>query len=115
VILLIPIPSQQHLVVFDEAVMSVGMLHSIIQIIIRPYTLGCMWSPELHMELGAPLAFEKAIRPSSHLSTSPPSNYRSGGICSYNFHGSVTYQSVRIVLLNQGVGMHGNHASFVYL
>jgi hypothetical protein len=79
------------------------------------------WAPygsELHMELGALLAFEKAIYPSSHLSTScpcTPSNYRSGGISSYTFHGNVTYQSVHIVLLNWRVGMHLNHASFVYL
>jgi hypothetical protein len=54
------------------------------------------------MEFGAVLAFEKAIYPSSHLSTSSPftpSNYRSGGICSYKSHGNVTYQSVDIVLL----------------
>jgi hypothetical protein len=72
----------------------------------------------LHAELWALLAFEKAIYPSRHLSLScpcTPSNYRSGEICSYNFHGHVTYQSVHIVLLNQRVGMHRNHASFVYL
>jgi hypothetical protein len=76
--------------------------------IISPYTL----------ELRALMAFEKALYPSSHLSTSCPCNpthYRSGGIGGYNFHGNVTYQSVLIFLLNYGIGMHRNHASFVYL
>jgi hypothetical protein len=70
------------------------------------------------MELGALLAFEEAIYPSSHLSKRclcTPSNYRSGEISSYNFHGNVTYQSVHIVLSNWRAGMHRNHASFVYL
>jgi hypothetical protein len=83
-------------------IMIMIMIMILILILISPYALGSIWSSGLHMELGALLAYEKAIYPSSHLSTSSPctpSNYRSGGICSYNFHGNVAYQSVHIVLL----------------